>query len=105
MTSISFRLIEDVFLLCKKIGLRITKIKLKGGLKHNRLCNEVYLLNINELKSIEKWFKEIRPSNPKHITKYLVCKKYGFCPANTTIKQRKEILKKRLNPYTLYKQG
>lgn len=105
ITSISSQLIEDVFLLCKKIGLRITKIKIKGGFRYNRLCNDVHILNINELKSIERWFKEIKPSNSKHTTKYLVWKKHGFCPPYTTIKQRKDILKKNINPYDLYVRG
>lgn len=102
ITSVSQKLIEDIFLLCEKLGLRVTKIKINGGFKHNRNCSDVYLLNINEMNSIKRWFVEIKPSNNKHTTKYLVWKKFGFCPPYTTIEQRKDILKKKVNPYDLY---
>lgn len=102
ITSVSKQLIEEVFYLCEKIGLRVTHIKLEGGWKHNRNCSEVHILNINEMKSIGRWFEEISPSNPKHTTKYLIWKEFGFCPPWTTISQRKEILKKNLDPYSFY---
>lgn len=105
ITSISPRLIEEIFSLCNRLGLRITKNKRKGGIRNNKRNSDVYLLNINEMKSIYKWFNEISPSNPKHITKFEVWKKFGFCPPETTIKQREEMLKNNLNPYNLYKQG
>ena len=68
-------------------------------------CRVFPRMGINELKSIKKWFGELKPSNLKHITKYLTWKKFKFCPPNTTPKQREEILKNKLNPYSLYKPG
>jgi len=42
-------------------------------------------------------------NNPAQYSKYGVWKKFGFCPSNTTILQRKLILQGKLNPSSLYK--
>jgi len=102
---ISKLLIEQVFDLCKQHGYRVIKRTIKRGFSYHRNRSDIHILEINELKSINKWFKELKPSNPKHITKYLIWKNFGFCPPNTSIEQRKEILKNELNPYDLYMQG
>ncbi len=102
---ISWQLIEQVFNLCQRNGFRSVKRVIKRGFSHYRNRNDVYILEINGLSSIDKWFKELKPTNPKHLTKYLIWKKFGFCPPNTSIGQRKEILKNKLNPYSLYKRG
>ena len=39
-----------------------------------------------------KWMDQIGFDSSKHITKYKVWKKFGFCPAYTTIEQRKKML-------------
>jgi hypothetical protein len=101
ISSVSKKLIEEVFLLCKKCGFRCVK-RVKIINRVNRA--DVHILEVNEIKGIHRWFNELKPSNPKHTTKYLVWKKHGFCPPYTTIKQRKDILKKKINPYKLYKQ-
>jgi len=104
ISNISKKLMDDTFTLCKKVGLRCLLRTTKGGFKNNRNNSDVYILEINELKSIYKWFNEIKPSNPKHTTKYLIWKKFNFCPPYTKINQRKDILKKKINPYDLYAQ-
>jgi hypothetical protein len=105
ISSISKTLIDQLFILCKKHGFRCVKRTLKRGFAYHRNCSDAHILEINEIKSIHRWFKELSPSNPKHTTKYLIWKKFGFCPPCTTIQQRKDILKNKLNPYYLYKQG
>jgi len=40
-----------------------------------------------------KFFKEIGSKNPVKLSRFLVWKKLGYCPANTTLKQRLELLK------------
>ncbi len=49
-------------------------------------------ININGHEQLEKWIQEIGFSSPKHLTKYLIWKKYGFCPPYTTLKERETIL-------------
>lgn len=105
ITSISKTLIDQIYGLCKKFNIRCIIRKLNGGYSHNRNRSDVYILEINELKSIHRWFNELKPSNPKHTTKYEVWQKFGFCPPHTTLKQRRDILKNQLNPYNLYAQG
>ncbi len=105
ISSISQKLVDQIFVLCKKYDFRCVKRVIKRGYKNNRNNSDVWILEINEIKSIRNWFKELQPSNLKHITKYLIWKKFGFCPPNTSIDQRKQILKNKLSPYNFYKQG
>lgn len=63
-----------------------------------------YALRLSGGIQVEKWFKIVGSKNPKHITKYLIWKKFGFCPPYTTLNERKEILKNEVSPYSYYKQ-
>ena len=49
------------------------------------------------------WITNIKFNNPKHITKYLVWKKYGFCPPYTNLNERKRMLEGTKNPFDYYK--
>lgn len=51
---------------------------------------------------VNKWFKRIGSKSQKHITKYQIWKKFGFCPPHTTIIERKKMLKNMLSPYNCY---
>lgn len=104
ITTIAEKLAEEMLQLCRDCGFNIKKRKIIRGRISERNCKDIHILEINNLKDIERWFEELKPSNPKHTTKYEVWKKFGFCPPRTTIIQRKEILKNRLNPYSFYKQ-
>ncbi len=50
-------------------------------------------ININGKKNLEKWMKEIGFSSPKHITKYKIWKKCGYCPPYTTLQEREQVLR------------
>ena len=52
----------------------------KGYERHS-----IYLSGKNNL---EKWISMIGFNNPRLMTKYLMWKKFGYCPPNTTIKER-----------------
>ncbi len=43
--------------------------------------------------NLEKWMNMIGFSNPKHLTKYFVWKKYGYCKPYSTLEERKFLLK------------
>lgn len=47
---------------------------------------------------LEKWFSVIGSNNYVHLSKFLVWRKFGFCPPRTTQKQRKLFLRGNLNP-------
>ena len=60
-------------------------------------------IDINGRSNLDLWMRKIGFTSPKHITKYLVWKKYGFCPPYTNINQRIAILNGKLDIYSLYK--
>jgi len=102
-STVSLKLANQIHSLLKRLRFRVVKRMLKRGcIQYGRNNSDVYIIEINELKSINNFFKNLKSNNPKHITKYKIWKKFGFCPPNTTIKQRKDILKNRINPYRLY---
>ena len=103
--SVSQKLICQLSNLCNRLGFRTVTRIIRGGFSHNRNRSNTYILEINEKRSIENWFKRLKPSNPKHNSKYLIWKQFNFCPPNTTLHQRKQILKNKLNPYNLYSRG
>ena len=51
---------------------------------------------------VDMWMDKIWSSNPVNMTKYLVWKRFGFCPPRTTLHQRKRILSGELNPHIVY---
>lgn len=59
-----------------------------------------YMLGLNVLS---KWMKLIGMKNMSKFSRYLIWKKFGFCPPYTTYQQRKSILNGKLNPNLLYK--
>ncbi len=65
--------------------------------------DKIYSIYINGKINLEKWMNIIGFNNPKHMTKYWIWKKFGFCPPNTNLKERKKILSGKLNPYSSYK--
>lgn len=54
-----------------------------------------YSIIINGVKRLEKWMKLIGSKNPVKYSRYLIWKKFGFCPTHTTLAQRKDILSKK----------
>ena len=99
---ISSKLIDQIFILCKKYGFKVVRRTIKRGFSYHRNRCDTHILEINELNSINRWFNELKPANPKHLTKYKIWKKFGFCPPRTSIQERKDILKNTLDPYKLY---
>lgn len=47
---------------------------------------------------LEKWFSVVGSNNYVHLSKFLVWKKFGFCPPRTTQEQRKMFLEGGLEP-------
>ena len=52
-----------------------------------------YQIDISGKKNLLIFLKKIGFKNRKHITKYLIYKMEGYCPPNTTLPQREEMLK------------
>ena len=103
-TSVSSKLIEQTFNCMQKLGFRCLLIYKQSSTK-NVNTKDVYMIEINELRSIHKFFNDIKPSNPKHTTKYKIWLKYGFCPTHTTLNQRLQILNNKLDPKSFYERN
>ena len=90
----------------KNIICQLNKILMDFGLKTSLALNEKNFdkrFNINHERhtiylsgrnNLEKWTALIGFSNPRLYSKYLIWKNFGFCPPNTSLKQRKQMLGK-----------
>lgn len=92
-----------------EVNKLLNKLKIKNFIKYqkskNKLWKDSYYIMVDAGINVKRWFDIIGSKNPKHITKFDIWKKFGFCPPRTTLEQRKKILKNRLNPYSLYTRG
>ncbi len=60
-----------------------------------------HYISISGIDDLEKWMKIIGIKNPVKLSRYLVWKKFEFCPPNTTLEQRKNILNGKLDIYNM----
>jgi intein/homing endonuclease len=104
ISSISEKLMLQVFEIINQLNIHCIKRELKRGWSNNRNNHNVHIIEINKIEDIKKFFDREISKNQKHITKYLIWKKFGFCPPKSTIEQRKQILKNELDPHIFYKQ-
>lgn len=63
--------------------------------------NYRYTIILSGVINLERWMKLIGIKNPVKLTRYLVWKKFGFCPPHTNLQQRKDILNGKLNIYNI----
>src|SRR3989344_59588 len=103
ITSCSKALLIQVFTLLERLGIH-AKIRSKNieGFRNNRNVNNSYALGVRRIDDVQRWFEIIGSNNPRHQTRYLVWKKYGFLPPRTNITQRKAMLSEELDPYSFY---
>ncbi len=87
-------------------GFSLSKLGIKNimRIQNNQQKNrqKAYHIEVSNKPNVDKWFELIGSNNPKHITKYFVWKKYGFCPPHSTLEMRNRFLKDELNPNTFY---
>ena len=65
--------------------------------------NLKYIYNLNGIGNAEKLILLINPKNHTKMSRYLIWKKFGFCPTNISYAQREKVLKDSLDPYSFYK--
>ncbi|MBX4196698.1 hypothetical protein KW805_03860 [Candidatus Pacearchaeota archaeon] len=87
--SVSSKLIFQVFNLLISMEYHP---RIKKPYKGKRDLNEVHTVLLYRIDDVDKFVEEIGFKNPKHYTKWLIYKKFGFCHPKTTVKQRKEML-------------
>ena len=61
-----------------------------------------YKLQITGKEAIDKWMELIGSNNHTKLSRYLIWKKWDFCPPKTTYQQRLDIIKGKLDPHLLY---
>lgn len=99
ITVVSKEIIENISYLLRKLEIDHTKHTYKNK-KPN--WKDHHVITIRGVTRLKKWTEKIGFNNNAKLTKYNVWKKFGFCPAYTNINQRKLILKRELNPHSLY---
>jgi hypothetical protein len=101
--SISKALISDLQKILRQIGFKpFVEFDMERPTKLGYM-RVTHRLSIYGKRNLDKWVHEIGFKNPKHLTKYRIWKKFGFCPARTTLKERFEILNGKLSPDNFYK--
>ncbi len=104
LVSTSHNLIKEVCELLNWFGFKFVfdtreaRIETKDGFPRQK----TYRIKICGGVQVNKWFNEIDSKSQKHITKYQVWQKFGFCPPFTTVEDRKKMLKNDLSPYDYY---
>ena len=56
-----------------------------------------YFLVISGIKGLDKWMNLVGMKNKVKLSRYLVWKKFGFCPTHTTLNQREALLKDKID--------
>ncbi len=96
ITSYSKSLIYDASTL-------LTRLKIKNYAideKPNRWGKLWYRVKIYP-PHVSEFFNIIGSHNPKHITKYMIAERFGFCPPHTTLAERQQILKGELSALSI----
>tara|TARA_Y100000034_G_C6840707_1_gene380318 strand:- start:359 stop:1120 length:762 start_codon:yes stop_codon:yes gene_type:complete len=99
-STVSKYLSKDLKIILKELNFKFypSKYQPKRNLESLR-----YRIDLNGVKNLNKWLDEVCIANPTKYSRFLIWKKYCFCPPNTNYSQRLKILKNRLNPNLLYK--
>lgn len=88
--------------MCQILG--ILNIKFYIQIYHPKKDNwsTKYIIWIVGKERVNVWFETIGSKNSVKMIRYLLWKKYGFCSPRTTLKQRKQILKGKIDPKIYY---
>jgi len=64
--------------------------------------SDIHTIEIRGKERVEQYMLRVGFHNPSQYSKYLIWKKFGFCPVKTSIEQRQLILSNKLDPYSFY---
>ena len=62
-----------------------------------------YRIDINGIENVKRWLQLVDIKNKTKYSRYLIWKKFGFCPTNISYQQRIDILNGKINPESFYK--
>ncbi len=89
LDSTSKHLVYSVYMALRKFGFHP---RLKKPYKGKRDKNYIYSVLLYRKRDTEKYIEEIGFKNQKHITKWKIFRKFGFCLPHTTLILRKKLL-------------
>ena len=98
LSTISLELSKDVGFMLDFIGIKYFVYCHKSKKVNENLR---YAIVMNGVERLEKWMRLIGSKNSVKLSRYLVWKRFGFCPTNITLQQRKDILSGKLNIYSI----
>lgn len=105
IVSISKNLINGLIGILDRLGIKYVLTEkepnMNGGFNRKR----AYGVKICGGIQVNKWFNEIGSKSHKHLTKYEVWRRFGFCPPYTTLEERRKMLKNEVSPYNYYSGG
>ncbi|MEK6895644.1 MAG: LAGLIDADG family homing endonuclease [Nanoarchaeota archaeon] len=95
----SEKMIDDLGYLLGKLGINYSR-HIKKSNKANE--QDLYVLTIRGNNGLKQWIDRIGFNNPSKYFKYLIWKKYGFCPTPLKYSQEISILSETSSPYDYY---
>ncbi len=95
----SKNMVEGLSYMLKKLNILHTTYIEKA---REQNLSDIYSIEIRGKERVEDYILKIGFNNPAQFSKYLVWKKFGFCPVKTSIKQRELILSDKLDPCSFY---
>ena len=94
LTTVSRKLAEDIIMILNFLEIRSFLYSYKPK---NPRDSYVYCVIVNGVVELEKWMMIIGTKNPVKLSRYLVWKKFGYCPTKLTLRQREELLNEKLH--------
>jgi intein/homing endonuclease len=77
-----------------RLGVSVRELLRSSGFRASlNKSAESWVVRINGRVMLERWMERVGSRNIKHLTKYLVWRKDGVCPPNTTTGDRMRILR------------
>jgi len=102
LATISKKLIEETKSLLVSLDIHS---RIQKPIRQRKKENVIHSLVIERMEDVDKWIKEIGFKNPKHQTKVLIWKIFGFCPPNTKVFERKQVIYGEKSIFDFYTQN
>ena len=85
-------MIEDLSIVLRELGFTFFTLYDRIDKDKRGFTTTGHYIFISGKGNLSRWMHLISFHNPKHFTKYLVWKRFGWCPPFTTLAQMRELL-------------
>ena len=92
LASKSRQLIEDANIILKELGFETSLNHISYLDSRTKLVYTRSTVELNGINNLSLWINKVGFNSNKHLTKYRVWEKFGYCPPYTNIYQRIEML-------------